>query len=105
MNQINDTGVRPVGDKVLLRRDAKKETYKASQIVMLDGYDSWPWTAVVLEVGPQVKDPEIVSGARVLFQPKGSSALTPDNREGGKPEWDRVVQVPEENILGVVEEE
>lgn len=99
----NDTGVSPVGDRVLIRRDPPVEMYKGS-IVMLDNNDSWPWTGVVLAIGPKVDDPDVVPGARVLFQPKGSSALIPDTRESGRPEWERVVRVPLENVLGIVEE-
>lgn len=98
----NDTGVTPVGDRVLIRRDPMVEMYKGS-IVMLDGNDSWSWTGVILAIGPKVDDPDVIPGVRVLFQPKGSSALIPDTRENGPSNWERVVRVPLENVLGVIE--
>ncbi len=99
----NDTGVTPVQDRISVRRDLPKKVI--GLIHVPDGSEEWPQTGVILAVGPRVKDPELVPGLRVLFKPRPASALIWDKREGNnRPEWDRVTQLREEDILGVVEE-
>lgn len=88
----------------MIRRDNRVQTSPGG-IILADTPDSWPWTGEVLEVGSRVEDPDVTPGTRVLFEPKGGSALIPDTREGGPREWERVVQVPLGNILGVVDAE
>lgn len=102
MTSTNNTGVHPIADQVLVRRDpSQKQT--PGGLWVPDGSESWPTFGLVLEVGPRVKEPSIVAGCRVLFKSRPGSALTPDEREGGKDVWERVVMLKEENILALVE--
>ncbi len=103
-SKFNDTGVRPIQDRVSVRR-----VPPVSQSTLLhvpQGSEHWPEIGVVLAVGPRVDDPEIVPGIRVLFKSRPSSALLPDNREPGQhAEWERVTRLRQEDILGIVEED
>lgn len=100
---LNDTGLRPLKDFLYVRRD--EAIVQKGSLFVPQGLEEWPLVGTVLAVGPDVKDPDVVPGARVLFKNKASSALYPDSREGGmKPEWERVVKLPFDHIMGVVEE-
>lgn len=99
---LNDTGIRPIQDRVSVKRVPKKQP---SQFLYApEGSEDWPPIGLVLAVGPRVKDPEIRPGIKVLFKTRPSSAIFPDDREGCPEKWERVVQLREEDILGIVEE-
>lgn len=102
-SELNNTGVHPVGEYVLIRRD--RPVFWSGHLHLPDNPAAWPWTGRVLEVGDRVNDPDVAPGARVLFEPKGSSALVPDTREGGPQEWERVIRLPLGNVLAVIDEE
>lgn len=102
---INDTGVRPVQDRVSVRRDKPKDR-TAGGLYVPSGLETWPTIGTVLAVGPRVSDPDIVPGARVFFLSRPSSALITDNREADQPEeWERVMQLRVSDIVGIIEEE
>lgn len=98
-------GVRVVGDRVLIRRHAKK-----TQIGLIhtpDGSEVWPPTGEVVGVGPGVKESAIRLGARVVFAaPKSrpARALIPDDRDPGARDnkrWERVIVVQEDDVVAV----
>lgn len=100
---MNNTRVHPIADQVLVRRD---EATRMTQYLHLpDGSEQWSPYGTVLEVGPRVTAPEVQAGIRVLFKPKPASALIRDTREPGQPkEWERVVMLREDDILGIIED-
>ncbi len=103
---MNETGVRPIQDRVMVRRDKPKNQTK-SGLHLPDGAEDWPTTGTVLAVGPRVKEPLIHVGVRVFFQSRPASALIRDDREPGErdhKEWERVVMLREEDVLGIVTE-
>lgn len=120
---MNDTGVRPIKDQVLLRRD--RATEHRNGLYLPQGSEEWDQRGTVLAIGPLVREPGIVPGARVLFRSRAGTALVPDRREPGQPvAWERVVvlhtgEAPAHtrttgpcdpdtgagDILGVIEEE
>lgn len=103
MSEHNNTGLRPLKDFLYVKRDPAVTTKGLLHVPQ--GLEEWPLVGTVLAVGPDVKDPDVVPGARVLFKNKASSALYPDSREGGmRPEWERVMKLPFDHILGIVEE-
>lgn len=68
--------------------------------------------ATVLKVGPGDVLPggerrvmDVKAGDRVLFQRTPDTALIPDGREGGRPEWKDVLMLPYEAIVSVLEDE
>ncbi len=87
---MNDTGWKPIKDQVLLRRDPAKE--RVNGLYLPQGSEEWDQRGTVLAVGPLVREPGIVPGARVLFRPRAGTALVPDRREPDQPaSWERVV--------------
>lgn len=87
---MNDTGLSPIQDQVLLRRDPATDRVRG--LYVPQGSEEWDERGTVLAVGPLVREPGIVPGARVLFRPRAGSALAPDRREPGQPDaWERVV--------------
>jgi co-chaperonin GroES (HSP10) len=104
---MNNTGVRPIQDRVMVRRDPSMDRTK-SGLHVPDGLEDWPTVGTVLAVGPHVEDPELAPGLRVFFQSRPASGLIRDDREPGereKTEWERVILLREEDILGIVEDE
>lgn len=98
---MNDTGVRPIRDQVLLRRVAP--TLMSGGIHLVE--EEWPNIGTVLAVGPGVKAPELVAGVRVMFHSRPARALIPDTREPNqRKEWVRVVMLAEEDIMAIVED-
>ena len=100
-------GVRPIGDRVLIRRDPKK-----TQIGLIhtpDGSEVWPPTGVVLAVGPDVEETAIRPGARVIFatpKTRPARALIPDDRDPGQRDnkrWERVIVIEEDDVVAVLE--
>jgi co-chaperonin GroES (HSP10) len=86
---INDTGVRPIQDQVLVRRDEPEKQTRGG-LHLPDGSWDWPVCGTVLAIGPQVTG--LAVGERVLFRSRGSTALIPDTREPDQPaSWERVV--------------
>jgi len=120
---MNDTGLSPIKDQVLLRRDPAEERVRG--LYVPQGSEEWPQRGTVLAIGPLVREPGIVPGARVLFRPRAGSALVLDRREPAQLDtWERVVvlrtgEVPGAarpagpcspdtgagDILGIIEEE
>jgi co-chaperonin GroES (HSP10) len=87
----NTTGVTPIRDQVLVRRDQAQNQTRGGLFVP---EKMWPQLGTVLAVGPWIRDPELVPGARVLFRPRAGSALVPDSREpGARDTWERVVML------------
>lgn len=64
----------------------------------------YPPLAEVLAVGSKVSVDCPQPGARVLFKRRPASALIQDNRDPDQPaEWENMLMLREEDILGVVE--
>jgi co-chaperonin GroES (HSP10) len=100
---VNNTGVRPIGDQVMVRR-VHAETM-TTFLHLPDGAERWPTVGTVLDVGARVKTSEIVVGVRVLFKSRPASALIPDDREpGAQKEWERVIMLREDDILCILED-
>lgn len=100
---MNDTGARPLGERVMVRRD------EAQTLIGLihapQGSEQWPQYGTVLAIGAGVQEESITVGCRVIFKPQPASALWWDDRMPDMPlEWDRVVVLKLENILCVVED-
>lgn len=99
---MNNTGVRPIGDQVLVRRvpaDRRK-----GLIHLPDGAELWRNEGTVLAMGRRVKAKEIKPGVRVLFKSRPSSALIRDSREPDQPrEWEGVIVLREDDILCILE--
>lgn len=94
MTATNDTGITPIQDQVLVRRDQADKKMAGGLLWRPDAAWDWPTRGTVLAVGPSVKDPGLVPGARVFFRPRPGSALVPDNREPGEKDkraWERVI--------------
>jgi co-chaperonin GroES (HSP10) len=91
MTATNDTGVTPIKDQVLVRRDQAK-TQSDGGIWYPDGSSEWPVVGTVLAMGPLVQEPGLEPGARVAFKSRAGTALAPDVREGAhRPGWERVI--------------
>ena len=112
MTATNDTGVLPIRDQVLVRRDQEKKR-SSGGLWYPDGSSEWPMIGSVLAVGPLVQEPGLEAGARVVFKSRAGTALAPDVREGAhRPEWERVVMLRSGeadrspgDILGFLEDE
>lgn len=91
MTATNDTGITPIKDQVLVRRDQEKKQTDGG-LWLPDGSSEWPTIGTVLALGPLVQEPGLVPGARVAFKTRAGTALAPDVREGAhRQEWERVV--------------
>lgn len=53
-------------------------------------------------VGPKVVDVRV--GDRVMFKRRADTALIPDKREGGRPEWLDLLVLRESDIIGIVDD-
>lgn len=107
MNTVNDTQrqpmPRPIKDQVVIRQDPCQDRVgKLGILFAPQGEETWPNTGTVVSVGPEVKD--VAAGERVMFQRKPDSALIPDHREGGPPEWKDLIIIPEGNVIGWIDE-
>lgn len=92
---------RPIKNQVLVLRDPSED--RIGSIYVPQGSERWPSLGTVRAVGGDVVD--VAPGQRVLFQSKPASALIPDPREGGYPEWKGLVMLRDDDIIGIVEEE
>lgn len=88
MTPTNNTGITPIKDQVLVRRD-QAVTQSAGGIHFPGGSELWESKGTVLAVGPLVQ--ELVPGTRIYFKGGAGRALIPDDREGGREEWERVI--------------
>jgi chaperonin GroES len=111
--QVNlaDPQVAPIKDRVIIRQDPKKERL-ASGLYLPDtaSRELQEDFGTVLAVGPGAVGPggqripmEVAVGDRVLFKRRPSSALIPDEREGGPAEWKDVLVLREEDIIAVID--
>ncbi len=68
---LNDTGIEPLGDRILIRRIAERET--AGSIAIPEAHREKPVEGIVLAVGPgrtegrYIVPPRTPLGARVMF--------------------------------------
>lgn len=97
-------GIRAIRDQVLVRQDRPAERLKSGLYVpdrcareLQDDFGT------VEGVGPKVLDVRV--GDRVLFRRRADTALIPDKREGGRPEWIDLLVLRESDIIGVVEDD
>lgn len=93
---------RPLGDRVLVRQD--KASDMIGSLYVPDTVDKvYPSTAEVLAVGPRVSQDCPAPGMRVMFKRRPASALIQDNRiPDQNPEWDGMLMLREEDLLGEV---
>lgn len=104
-------GIRPIRDQVLVRQDPKKERFAnglyAPDVASRELQDD---LGTVVAVGPGalvdgVRIPLLVGPEdRVMFRRRPDSALIPDPREGGRPEWRDLVLLRESDIIAVIED-
>jgi len=104
--------VTPIKDQVVVRQDAPKERL-ASGLYLPDtlSRELQEDFGTVLAVGPGAIAPggaripiDVRPGDRVLFQRRPESALVPDEREGGRPEWLGILMLRASDILAVIED-
>lgn len=99
---VNNTGVKPIGDQVLVRRVPADRN--AGLIQLPDGAELWRNEGTVLAVGRRVKAKEIRPDVQILFKSRPSSALIRDSREPDqRREWEGVIVLREEDILCILE--
>lgn len=79
---INNTGITPIQDQVLVRRDQAETKTRSGLLYYPEGSYQWKPTGVVIAIGPKVIDRGLL-GKRVLFSPQAAvgKALIPDDRE------------------------
>lgn len=111
MTTRNNTGITPIRDQVLVRRDPPVEQSKGG-LFYPQGSAEWPEIGTVLAIGPSVREPGLEPGTRVAFKARAGTALEPDTREGFRPERERVVVLRSGeadgstgDIIGFVEDE
>lgn len=93
--------IKPLGSKVLVRQDAP--VAMRGLIHMPQGSEDWPPYGKVLALGPRAfEDGSVKVGDRVFFLRQPGAALNPDSREG-KSEFDNLLMLKEENVVGVLE--
>lgn len=104
--------IRPIHGQILVRQDKTQER-RASGLYIPQGHrDTYPDLATVLAVGPgEIGNDgnripmEVVVGDRILFTRRAGTALNPDNREVGRPEFQDMLMLDEDDIVGIVEDE
>jgi co-chaperonin GroES (HSP10) len=89
--------MRVTRKNVLVQQDPPKETI--GSLFVPQGKEEYPNFGTVLAVGSLVED--VTVGARILFQRKPGSAISPEAR--AKDEYYGLLVLPEEHILAVVE--
>lgn len=94
--------MRVLGDKLLVEQDPP--TNMIGRFFVPQGKEEYPSLGTVRAVGPRVREPDLVVGARVLFKRKPSSAINPDASKPGDEHWGMLI-LPEEYIIGIVTEE
>ncbi len=99
----------PVQNRVIVRQDPPKD--KIGSFFVPQGKEDWGNLGTVVAVGPGLPGPDGVPvppdvqvGDRVMFVRTPSTALAPDSREGAS-EWDGLLSLREDAIIGVVTEE
>ena len=103
--------ITPIKDQIIIRQDAPKEKLDSGLYLPQGHRDLHDDFGTVLAVGPGritsggVRIPmEVKPGDRVLFKRRPASALVRDPREGGYPkEWENILVLREDDILGIVE--
>lgn len=106
----DETKITPIRDQILVRQDPPRD--KIGSLYVPQGQEEYPPIATVLKVGPGLYGPDgarvpmdVKVGDRVMFKRRGSTALIPDSREGGREEWKNVLVLLESDIIGIVEDE
>lgn len=100
--------IRPLRGHLLVQQDKPKE--KVGAIFVPQGSEEWPPLATVVRLGQPALDKSgneisfaVVVGDRVLFKRRAATALSPDVRESA--EWQDLIVLVEDDIVGVVTEE
>lgn len=93
--------MRVLKDNVLVEQDPPSN--KKGLLFMPDTKEEYPNMGTIRAIGPDVKEPDIAVGARVVFKRKPDSALEPEARPGEQ-HYGMLV-LPEDYILAVIEGE
>lgn len=99
---LSSHGLRPIHDQVLVRQDPVPETLPSGLYLTGSAMrELQEDLATVLAIGPKVLD--VAVGDRVLIKRRADTALVPDKREGGRPDWIDLLMLRETDIVGIVE--
>lgn len=91
--------MRVLADNILVEQDPPSN--QKGLLFVPKGKEEYPNIGTVKAIGPDVQEPDIVVGARVIFKRKPDSALAPEARPGE--DFYGILVLPEENILAIVE--
>lgn len=97
------TGIRPVGDRILIKQEEWKDKIGSIHIPQgtREGYED---VGVVRAVGRKVTI-DVKPGDRVTFKRQPASALIRHPGEGDPNGWKNLLILKEENVTGVIEGE
>lgn len=102
--------ITPIKDQVIVRQDAPREKLDSGLYLPQGHRDLYEDFGTVLAVGPgrfteggHRIPMDVKVGDRVLFKRRPATALNRDSRETNPKEWENILVLKEDDILGVVE--